>query len=383
MPEPPQQSRPYKENSADWETLGSTYRGLPVLVTGHTGFKGSWLCWWLLRLGARVSGLSLGAPSPSAFEALELGARLDHHLADVRDARAVHEVIQKTQPQLVFHLAAQALVRRSYRDASLTWETNLNGTLHLLESLRAAPSVRACVVVTTDKCYENQERTAPYRESDALGGHDPYSASKAAVEVLVASYRRSFYSQPASCRLATARAGNVVGGGDWGENRLVPDAVASLIAGRSLSLRNPGATRPWQHVLDCSAGYLRLGQRLLSADGADFAEAWNFGPPAGTETSVGELVERLGHHWGGPRLPVQRQASPLHEAGLLALDSTKARTRLGWERTWDLDQTLQATAEWYRAHHLGEDVRALTDQQLERFVAASQSAGRGWVVGLG
>ena len=375
MPGSPPPHRPTSAAEERPRVFDGTYDGLPVIVTGHTGFKGGWLCWWLHRLGARVTGLGLPpATTPSLFRLLGLESRLSHHLVDLRDAEEVHRVVQQTRPRLVFHLAAQALVRRSYAEPRLTWETNLVGTLNLLEALRTCPSVAACVVVTTDKCYENLERSTGYRETDALGGHDPYSASKAAVEILVSSTRRSFLSEPGRCRLASARAGNVLGGGDWGADRVVPDLVASLVSGDPVVLRNPSATRPWQHVLDCSSGYLRLGQCLLGADGDAFAEAWNFGPPEGAETTVAELVRRLQARWGGAQPTIQTGPAPVHEAGRLALDVTKARERLGWESAWDLDATLGATAEWYRVQHEGGDVRALTDAQIDAYVEAARIA---------
>lgn len=325
--------------------FGGAYRGRRVLVTGHTGFKGSWLCFWLNSLGAEVTGLALDPPSePSHWDLLDL--QVTDHRADVRDEAAVQAVFDAERPEIVFHLAAQPLVRRSYLEPINTWATNVMGTANVLESLRSTPQARAAVVVTTDKCYENREWPWAYRERDRLGGHDPYSASKASAELVAASYRSAFLQQPTSPLLATARGGNVIGGGDWSEDRLIPDLVRSLIDDETMVLRSPRATRPWQHVLDCLSGYLLVGQQLLAGN-SSCAEAWNFGPDQQGNRTVEEVVAGLARHW--PRVNWQVTASPQpHESGLLQVDSAKARMHLGWRPVWNYEKALQHTATWYR-----------------------------------
>jgi CDP-glucose 4,6-dehydratase len=362
----------------DLVMFSGAYRGTRVLVTGHTGFKGGWLCHWLIRLGAEVTGLALApAGDPHLFGALGLERRLDHHLADIRDGAAVTRIMQAARPAMVFHLAAQALVRRSYAEPKATFDINVGGTVNVLEAARATPSVRSCVVVTSDKVYENREWEWGYREGDALGGHDPYSASKAAAEIAAASWRRSFCAD-GRIRLATARAGNVIGGGDWSADRLVPDFVAALLAGRPLELRNPQATRPWQHVLDPLSGYLHLAARLAGDDGATCAQAWNFGPEERSVTSVEELVRLLIAAWGGGTLRAAAAAGQPHEAGLLKLDVSRAAARLGWRSSWDAATAVAQTAAWYKAHSDGGDCRALSDQQIAHFSRTAAAAGQLW-----
>ncbi len=352
--------------------FGAVYEGQRVLVTGHTGFKGSWLAAWLCRLGARVSGFSLPPPTqPNHWDLLKLD--VDDRRGDIRDAGAVANAIRESSPSVVFHLAAQPLVRASYRDPLETWASNVLGVAHVLEACRHSP-VRAVVIITTDKVYENHEWAWGYRENDRLGGHDPYSASKAAAEIVVDSYRKSFFSKFPSCLVASARAGNVIGGGDWSEDRLVPDLVRATEANQPLEIRSPKSTRPWQHVLDCLSGYLQLGQRLLEGDTA-FADAFNFGPAASDNRKVEDLLTLLGEHW--PRLQWVRGATAdLHESGLLYLDSSKARAQLGWRPVWKLGDCVRETAEWYRA--LATDQRLLTFDQLERYSAAARAARCAW-----
>ncbi|MDX2194666.1 MAG: CDP-glucose 4,6-dehydratase [Gemmatimonadales bacterium] len=335
------------------------WRGRRALVTGHTGFKGAWLGWWLHRLGAEVSGLALGPPStPSLFDLARLGDIVVDHRADIRDLSAVHAALAAAQPEIVFHLAAQPLVRRSYAEPLETYATNVLGTAHVLEAARHAPSVRAVVVVTTDKCYENDDVSPwPFRERDPLGGHDVYSSSKACAELVTASYRAAFLAPQGRVLVASARAGNVIGGGDWAEDRLIPDMVRAAAAGTAVPLRRPGAVRPWQHVLEPLAGYLMLGQRLLDGDGTA-ADAWNFGPGPSDDRPVGWVAERLSALWGGRPLIELSPGPHPHEAETLRLDWTKARIHLGWAPRWRLDEALARTAAWYR--RVADDPTAVT-----------------------
>ena len=355
------------------KAFGDLYAGRRVLVTGHTGFKGSWLASWLTELGATVTGFAR-APNtdPSHWDLLKLA--VDDRRGDVQDAAALAGVVAETRPEIVFHLAAQPLVRASYRDPLDTWRTNVMGVVNVLDACRREAGVRAAIIVTTDKVYENREWPWGYRENDALGGYDPYSASKAAAEIAVASYRRAFLSGDGACLVASARAGNVVGGGDWSEDRLVPDLIRATGAGRVLEIRSPRATRPWQHVLESLSSYLLLGQRLLEGQ-ADHADAWNFGPGPADNRTVADMLSLLGSHWPELRWELNRAAQP-HEAGLLYLDSSKARQRLGWEPVWNLEDCIAATAEWYRTLQAGSQL--LTRAQLARFVADARAAGRAW-----
>ncbi len=355
------------------------WRGTPVLVTGHTGFKGSWLTCWLGALGARVHGYSLDPPTEPSLFAL---ARAAEDLAcdtraDLADISALTAALGRSQPRVVFHMAAQPLVRASYAQPVETFATNVMGTAHLLEAIRQVDSVQAVVVVTTDKVYENREWVYPYREADPLGGRDPYSASKAAAEIVTASYRASFFGGPGGhpARIATARAGNVIGGGDWATDRLVPDCIGAFIAGTPLSLRYPGAVRPWQHVLEPLSGYLSLAEALLD----DISPvhtlsngAWNFGPDARGDATVGQVANEVARLWGGGvRVNCAQAGHHPHEAGLLRLDVTQARAFLGWTPQWSLQQSLAETVAWYHAWQAGEDMRAVTLQQISAYNAAS------------
>lgn len=350
-------------------SLSAAFAGRSVFVTGHTGFKGSWLSLWLARLGARVTGYALPpCTDPSMFELANVADSLTQHkLADIRDPATLNAAMQAARPEVVFHLAAQPLVRLSYREPAETWSTNVMGTVHLLEAVRVCPSVKAVVVVTTDKCYENREWLWGYRENDPLGGSDPYSASKAGAELVVQSYRRSFFSRGGPL-LASARAGNVIGGGDWSEDRLIPDAARAVAARRPLLIRNPTATRPWQHVLESLHGYLLLASHLLAGE-ARFADAFNFGPDAADNLAVGDVLTRLQAHWPELAWQMDPQAgSAPHEAGFLYLDSSKARRQLGWRPVWDLATGLGKTAAWYRTVEKNPgEARAITEQQLDEF----------------
>lgn len=354
--------------------FGDIYRGRKVLLTGHTGFKGSWLAAWLTQLGAEVTGFAL-APSTSPAHWSLIDTSATDITGDIRDATLVQDVFDRVQPDIVFHLAAQALVRRSYREPLDSWSTNVMGTANILEACRATTSVRAVVVITTDKVYENNEWPWGYREVDRLGGHDPYSASKAASELVVDSYRKSFWSRDDAPLLASARAGNVIGGGDWSEDRLVPDLVRAVAAGVSLEIRSPQSTRPWQHVLDCLSGYLLLGQRLLSGD-RSAAVAWNFGPALDDNRTVAEVLKGLQTHWEQLTWHSANVVQP-HEANLLYLDCAKAHAQLSWRPVWTITESLAMTAQWYKHHHATGAV--ITDQQLQHYVEAARDADCVWV----
>lgn len=353
--------------------FGTAYRGRRVLVTGHTGFKGSWLCLWLHALGSQVTGLALDPSSePSHWDLLKLS--IDEHRIDIRDEAAVRRVFAAERPEIIFHLAAQPLVRRSYREPVTTWATNVMGTVHVLEAARHTPDVRAVIVVTTDKCYENREWPWAYRERDRLGGHDPYSASKAGAELVAASYRTALSQRPSAPLVATARGGNVIGGGDWSEDRLIPDLVRSVVASEPLVVRSPHATRPWQHVLDCLSGYLLLGQRLLAGD-ATCADAWNFGPDGDGNRTVEQVLRDLARTWPQLRWQVSSDPQP-HEAGLLQLDSAKARKRLGWRPVWNIETAIQHTADWY--HRLLEDGGVSSADDLAAYLSDAANASLVW-----
>jgi CDP-glucose 4,6-dehydratase len=362
-------------------SLQQTYDGRRVLVTGHTGFKGAWLAEWLTRLGSEVTGYALDAPTtPNLFAAVGLERRIRHVVADVRDADRVAAEVAAARPSVIFHLAAQAIVRTAYAQPRETFETNVMGTVNVLEAARACDSVQAVVVVTSDKTYQNLELGRPFRETDPVGGRDPYSASKGAAELVVDAYRQSYFAEGAA--VASVRAGNVIGGGDWAADRIVPDIVRAVTAGEPVVVRNPGAVRPWQHVLEPLSGYLWLGARLL-ADGQAFAGPWNFGPTDTSEDrTVRWVVETFLAGWGSGSwtTPADGTRHP-HEAHHLAVDSAKARERLGWAPVWDARTAVRNTAEWYAAYQADPAVaRERLDTQLAAYVEDARAAGLPWAL---
>lgn len=365
--------------------FNACYRDLPVLVTGHTGFKGSWLCEWLLALGARVTGLALDPqPHEKLFGQLGLADRLERDLrGDVRDRAALDAAVEQIQPAIIFHLAAQPLVRLSYQQPAETFDTNLMGTVNLLDALRKLRRPCAAVFVTSDKCYDNREWLHAYREDDALGGRDPYSASKACAELAVAAFRSSFFGREAVVQVASARAGNVVGGGDWALDRIVPDCFRSLAKGEPIAVRNPASIRPWQHVLEPLSGYLwlaaRLHERLGRGDASaeELATAFNFGPPAGSHRNVAAVVAEILKHCQGNWVDISTCAGP-HEAGRLNLAIDKAQQLLGWAPTWDFERTIRETASWYTAASDSSSAAHLTRSQIERYTSDASIAGQAW-----
>jgi CDP-glucose 4,6-dehydratase len=343
------------------------WRRKRVLLTGHTGFKGAWLTLWLNRLGAEVTGISLPPlTTPNLFTDANIAALCDSYFCDIRDGGALGELMRAAQPEIVFHLAAQPLVRASYREPRVTIETNVMGTTHVLEALRELGSARVAVMVTTDKVYRDMQSPEPYREDDPLGGHDPYSASKAASEIVIASYRQSFLSAQ-GVALASARAGNVIGGGDWSEDRLIPDAVRAWQAGQTLDVRRPQAVRPWQHVLEPLAGYLTLVQQLWERPA--LAGAYNFGPDAGGAVAVRDLVELARAAYGEGEVHYGAGEEGPHEAAWLALEAAKAESVLGVSPRWTLVEAVKRTLGWYRAHVEGGDARQLCENDMSDFEA--------------
>lgn len=348
----------------------SFWSGRPVLVTGHTGFKGGWLSLWLQHLGAEVHGLALDPPStPSFFDAIRWPMPLTDSRVDIRDPDAVRRTLAAAEPSIVFHLAAQPLVRESYRDPTGTFATNVMGTVHLLEAARMCSSVHSVINVTSDKCYENDESGTEYIESDRLGGADPYSCSKACAELVSTSYRRSFLTTDSSPGLASARAGNVYGGGDWAVDRVVPDCIRAFARDESVVLRHPEATRPWQHVLDAIRGYLLLAERLTEHP-EGFSAPFNFGPPAGISASVGELVAGLAERWGGTASWRIASGHHPHEATTLRLDSNRAARTLAWKPLIPLSEGLDLTVDWYRQFVSGASDMTETSLSQIRFLEA-------------
>ncbi len=357
----------------------ASWSGRRVLVTGHTGFKGGWLALWLRKLGAEVHGYALDPPTqPSMFQSADIGSTLASDTrADLANLEQLRQCVLDYRPQVVFHLAAQPLVRAGYRDPLGTLASNVMGTAHVLQAILASKDTQAVIAVTTDKVYRNDGSAGSFQEHDPLGGRDPYSVSKVAAEFVVAGYRECFFGgrndHPA--RLATARAGNVIGGGDWAQDRLVPDCLRAFASGQSVDLRYPDSIRPWQHVLEPLAGYIRLAEQLLGERGEDFAEAWNFGPNAADEATVGAVASALARLWGDSArvsMPVRGTAGVLHEARELRLDSNRARVRLGWQPRWSLQEALERTVSWHRSWLGHADMRQFSLRQISEYEAGPQ-----------
>lgn len=350
----------------------SFWRGKRVLITGHTGFKGSWLAFWLHKLGAHVVGLSLiPTTNPNLFELLDLNSDLESHIGDVRDLDKVCALINRCKPNIIFHLAAQTLVRKSYCDPIETFSSNLMGTVHTLEAIRLSDSVKSAVFVTTDKVYENLEHYYPYREDDKLGGYDPYSASKTTCEIAISSYHRSFLKEK-NVAIASARAGNVIGGGDWSEDRLLPDAVRAWSVGKTLEIRNPNAVRPWQHVLDSLFGYLRLAERLWMDPKT--AGSYNFGPYTQEAANVCDVVMRAQAFYGKGQIELCDAQTGPHEAQWLSLEVSKARHVLNVAPRWTLEDAIARTMKWYRLYGEGQNVRDLCLADIEAFSQVQSAA---------
>lgn len=356
------------------------YHNRKVLITGHTGFKGSWLALWLSQLGAKITGYSLPPPTdPNHFQLLNLD--INSVIGDIRDVDKLKQTFMEQQPEIIFHLAAQAIVRRSYQDPLETFSSNVLGTVNVLEAARACSSVRAIVIVTSDKCYENKEWPWGYRENDTLGGYDPYSASKGCAEIITSCWRNSFfnlkdYGNTHKTLLASVRAGNVIGGGDWAADRLIPDIIRAVSRDKKVKIRNPHAIRPWQHVLEPLSGYLLLGQKLLEGR-KEIADAWNFGPAEEENVSVGEIVHLIKKVWPKIDYEINQTPDQPHEAGLLRLDCSKARAKLKWIPAWTGSSAIEKTTLWYKAFYESSEILSL--EQLKHYAAEAKSKHIAWV----
>lgn len=343
-----------------------------VLITGHTGFKGSWLALWLKKMGSKIVGVSLDPPTtPNLYEQANIASGIVSLRADIRDLEELKVLFQEHQPEVVFHLAAQPLVRHSYNNPVETYQTNVMGTLNVLESIRAINSVRSAVMVTTDKCYENKEWVWGYRENEAMGGHDPYSSSKGCAELLISSYRHSYFTKEVQNKkntaIASVRAGNVIGGGDWAEDRLIPDIIRAFQQGKSVQIRNPNSIRPWQYVLDPIAGYIGLAEKLY-IEGNQYAEAWNFGPLDDDVQTVKWIVDKMSSNWhGNAKWVVDNDVHP-HEANYLKLDCSKSRANLSWVPKWNLETALVKIIEWHKAEQQGADLEKISLSQIETYM---------------
>lgn len=369
------------ENLVMKSLFSGIYNNKTVLVTGHTGFKGSWLVYWLNKMGAKVVGYSLEAPTfPNHIELLNLD--IVSVIGDIRDLNKLNQVFNEYKPDIVFHLAAQPLVRLSYENPIETYETNVIGTLKVLEACRKN-NVKAIVNITSDKAYENKEWIWGYRENDPMGGYDPYSSSKGCADILASSYRNSYfnpkeYKKTHNTLLSTCRAGNVIGGGDWAKDRLITDIMVSVSQGKKVSIRNPYATRPWEHVLEPLSGYLQIGQKLLE-EKVEFAEAWNFGPSDEGSITVEEVVNNVKKHWDKIDYEINRDPNQLHEANLLKLDCSKAHIQLKWKDVWDSDTTFEKTVKWYKAYY-EEDKKILTQNDLESYISNANAKNIEWAI---
>jgi len=349
------------------------WQGKKVLITGHTGFKGSWLSLWLHKLGAQLVGVSLDPPTnPSLYEQAQISKDMLSLRADIRDLEAIKTIFKEHKPEIVFHLAAQPLVRYSYREPVETYQTNVMGTLNILEGIRCVDSVRAAVMITTDKCYENREWEWGYRENEPMGGHDPYSSSKGCAELLIASYRDSYFPKEKfsdhKTAIASVRAGNVIGGGDWAEDRLIPDIIRAVKSASSVHIRNPNSIRPWQHVLEPLDGYIELAEKLFDASGSLYAEGWNFGPKEEDAQAVQWIVEKMTAQWGDGANWVVDDGDHPHEANYLKLDCSKAHAKLNWWPKWSLEKALGKIIEWHKAEQGDADMAAVTMQQIESYM---------------
>ena len=355
------------------------YQGKKVLVTGHTGFKGAWLSYWLHILGAKVCGFSSYIPSvPSLFEVLHLSTCIEDHRGDIRDLEKLRQTFNIFEPEIVFHLAAQPIVRFAYNEPKITFDTNVSGTVNVLESIRLSDSVKSAVLITSDKCYENVEWEYGYRENDTLGGKDPYSASKACAEIAISAYWRSFIDASGK-KLASTRAGNVIGGGDWAVDRIVPDAIKAWSANKSLTLRAPNATRPWQHVLEPLSGYLCLGEKLDSEPALISGQAFNFGPAADVNQSVADLIREMASHWDDAKWMVEESAMNKSEAGLLKLSCDKALHRLAWQNTLCFEEVVRYTADWYKSYYQDRaNIVDITTAQIGAYQVVAEQRGREW-----
>lgn len=355
------------------------YRNKKILVTGHTGFKGSWLVSWLKMLGAEVVGLAL-APNtnPNHFELIK--TEIESHLIDIRDYELLVKTIKSINPDIIFHLAAQPLVLESYANPLATMNTNVMGTTNLLNASRYTEALKAIVIISTDKCYENKEWNRGYHENDPMGGFDPYSASKGCAELVVSSFRRSYFhpdkhGKEHQVLIATARGGNVIGGGDWSKDRLIPDIVKAAVENKVVNIRSPNSTRPWQHVLECLSGYLVLGQKLLQNKKL-FAEAWNFGPLHSSDATVLDVLQLMQQQWSKIQYEIAENVEHPHEANLLKLDCSKANSKLSWGNLWDLKQTIQKTAEWYKIFYEGNNIS--TQDQIEQYIQVAKQKNIEW-----
>jgi len=340
-----------------------------VFLTGHTGFKGSWLSLWLQQIGAEVTGFSLPPPTqPSLFELANVAKGMTSLIGDIRDVEKLSSALKESKAEIVFHLAAQPLVRLSYKTPVDTYSTNVMGTVNLLEAIRRSNVVRSAVIVTTDKCYENREWVWGYREDEPMGGHDPYSNSKGCAELVVSAYRRSFFSDPKGPQIASARAGNVIGGGDFAEDRLIPDIVRAALSKQKLTIRNPNATRPWQHVLEPLSGYLLLAERLYHENGSSFAEGWNFGPIEADSLPVSKIVDLIFAEWGDASCQINfGTSSEMHEAQLLKLDISKAKKNLGWHPSLNIKESIALTSKWYHEFAMNKNLHEFTLAQIAQF----------------
>jgi CDP-glucose 4,6-dehydratase len=361
-------------------SFNNAYRGRRVLVTGHTGFKGSWLALWLEHLGAEVAGYSISVPTqPANFDILDLRRHMRHYSGDIRDRAAFAQAVDEFRPEIIFHLAAQALVRRSYADPVTTFETNTMGMVNVLECVRTRPWIETVVVITSDKAYRNVEWFWGYRETDALGGHDPYSGSKSCADLIAYSYYHSFLRHGPT-RMATTRAGNVIGGGDWADDRIVPDCIRAWSSGQPVAVRSPQATRPWQHVLEPLSGYLWLGARLLEGQPGLSGEAFNFGPDANVDQTVAELIEAMATRWPGVRWHVPKGSEQGgHEATLLKLSCDKVLAQLKWRAALQFRETVEFTVDWYRSWHERQlDMYDYSNRQLDRYCDLAVERGLPW-----